>query len=372
MRKLLAAALFLGLLVGPVYAQEPEKVRAFNDAWGVYAEAAKSGDVGATITAAEDVLAKGRAIFPAADERIAMLLQNYGSALRAGGMLSEARVQLEDALGRLERIHGKNSIKILPALVEFADANAELYRPQDQIRVYKRALKIVEDVFGDDSPQYAELSYRMGRNVYEKSRSPFGEKYVRTACKLFEKHHGVRDRRVGMCELTLGQTKMSDGFFAQSLPHFESALASFSGDTDLDRSYRVKARSLIVHALEETGKSDEATAYLLDIGRDLADVTEAVYMPVYRPAPEYTDAIITKRLRGYVVVELDVDAQGYVHNAVVVDSGPPENDENARPKSEYRPLEAQALRSVMQYRFAPHVQDDGPVGAKGVRTTVLF
>jgi tetratricopeptide (TPR) repeat protein len=281
-------------------------------------------------------------------------------------------VQLEDALDRLERIHGKGSLKTLPALVEYADANAEIYEPQDQIRIYKRALKIADDAFGDDSPQYADLLFRMGRNVYEQSRSHLGEKYVDKACDLFTQHYGAQDRRVGMCRVTLGQTKMSDGYFAQALPEFEAALGAFGGDTDIDRSYRVKARSLIVNALEEIGKSDEATAHLLHIGREVALTPGIETAPVYQPAPEYTDAIITKRLRGYVVVELDVDEEGFVHNAVVVESGPHQNDKEPRPQPEYRPLEDPALESVAHYRFAPRFENGEPVASTGIRTTVRF
>jgi hypothetical protein len=131
----------------------------------------------------------------------------------------------------------------VPVLAEYADASAHPRRPEDQIRIYKRALGIMDNHYGDDSKEYAELSFRMGRNVYELSASPWGEKYVDRACDLFEKHYGPNDRRVGACKLTL---------------------------------------RLMVQSLEETSNQDEATAHLLAIGRELELTPPDDYTPVYR------------------------------------------------------------------------------------------
>ena len=371
MKKLLAAALALGLL-SSVWAQDPDKVIAFNEAWGVYAEAAKSGDAEVAIAAAADVLEKGRAIFPDSDERIAVLTHNYGSALRSGGQITEARAQLKDAIRRYEDLYGKSSVKLVPVLADYADANAEVFRPQDQIRIYKRAAKIMDANYGDDSKEYAELSFRMGRNVYELSNSPYGEKYVRTACKLFEKHYGATDRRVGVCNLTLGQTQMSDGYFTQSIPFFEKALASFAGDADVDRSYRVRVRSLIVHSLEETGKDERATEQLLAIGRDLENVPQQEYAPIYRVAPEYPPSLLAQGVTGYVVVQLTVDENGYVQDAVAIESGPlGEGGGDASGKSR-EGFHSAAVRAVKRFRYAPQFRDGKPVKATDVKTTMTF
>ena len=124
MRKLVGAALLVGLFAGSAFAQDPEKVLAFNEAWGVYAEAAQSGNVSAAITASRNVLDKGRAIFPETDERIALLTLNHGTALRAGGDQEGAREQLKESLKIYEDIYGKSSVKLVPVLVEYADATA--------------------------------------------------------------------------------------------------------------------------------------------------------------------------------------------------------------------------------------------------------
>jgi tetratricopeptide (TPR) repeat protein len=282
MKKLVGAALILGLFAGSVFAQDPEKVLAFNEAWGVYAEAAQSGDVNAAITASRDVLDKGRAIFPDTDERVALLTRNYGAALRAGGDKEGARNQLKESLSIYEDIHGKSSVKLVPVLVEYADASSKPGRPITQQRIYKRALKIVASQYGDDSPEYAELSYRAGKNSYEMSNSLLAEKYVRKGCELYEQHYGVADRRTGMCNLTLGQMQMSDGFFAQSVPYFEKALVPFVDETDADRSYRVKIHSLLVTSFQEIGKPERANEHLLVISKETEGQPENEIVPLYR------------------------------------------------------------------------------------------
>ena len=285
MKKLVGAALMLGLFAGSAFAQDPEKVLAFNEAWGVYAEAAQSGNVNAAITASRDVLDKGRAIFPDTDERIALLVLNYGAALRASGDSEGARKQLKESLKLYEGIYGKRSIKLIPVLVEYADASSERFRPADQLRIYKRALKIVASQYGSDSPEYAQLSYRTGKNSYELSGAGWAEKYVRKACDLYEEHYGIADRRTGMCNMTLGQTQMSDGFFAQSVPYFEKALVPFVDDTDTDRSYRVKIRALLATAFEETGELELAAENLAAISMDTDGMDGGEMVPVYPAAP---------------------------------------------------------------------------------------
>lgn len=317
MKKLVGAALMLGLFAGSVFAQDPEKVIAFNEAWGAYAEAAQSGDVSAAIAASRNVLDKGRAIFPDTDERIALLTLNYGTALRAGGDNEGARKQLKESLKIYSDIYGKSSVKLIPVLVEYADASSERFRPADQLRIYKRALKIVASEYGSDSPEYAELSYRTGKNSYELSGAGWAEKYVRKACDLYEEHYGVADRRTGMCNMTLGQTQMSDGFFAQSVPYLEKALVPFVDDSDSDRSYRVKIRALLATAFEETGKLELAAENWAAISNDTGGMAGGEIIPVY---PEAS---------GKKRSEVGPDAKSFTRQAV--QGNTPRKDPSASP-----------------------------------------
>jgi len=371
MRKLLAAALILGLFGTPASAQDPEKVLAFNEAWGVYAEAAQSGDVSAAIRASKNVLDRGRAIFPDSDERIALLTRNHGAALLAGGDKEAASEHLKDALNRYEDIYGNSSVKLIPVLVEYADANSEPFRPADQLRIYKRALKIVASQYGSDSPEYAELSFRTGKNSYELSRAGWAEKYVRKACDLFEKHYGVPDRRTGMCNVTLGQTQMSDGFFTQSVPYFEKALIPFTDDTDADRSYRVKIRSLLVHSFEESGKQDRATEQLRAIGEDMQDMPEIAMVPIYQVRPEYPEQLRAQGIEGQVVLKLTVDESGFVQDVVVDETIAIENGRRAT-GSEFKSFDRQAVAAVKRYRYAPRYSSGQPQKTSDVTAKITF
>ena len=371
MKKLVGAALILGLLAGSALAQDPEKVLAFNEAWGAYAEAAQSGDVNAAIAASRNVLDKGRAIFPDSDERIALLTRNYGAALRAGGDKEGARKQLKESLNIYEDIYGKSSVKLIPVLVEYADASSEPFRPIAQQRIYKRALKIVASQYGNGSPEYAELSYRAGKNSYEMSRSLLAEKYVRKACELYEKHYGVPDRRTGMCNLTLGQMQMSDGFFAQSVPYFEKALVPFVEDTEADRSYRVRIRTQLVTSFQEIGKPERATEHLLAISRDTQDLPESELLPIYRVPPDYPDQLLAQGIEGRVTLQLTVDEEGFVEDVIVIDSVATENGQS-KPGPGFKSFDRQAILAVRRYRYAPRYSDGEAKKATGVTTRISF
>jgi protein TonB len=80
--------------------------------------------------------------------------------------------------------------------------------------------------------------------------------------------------------------------------------------------------------------------------------------------------MLAKGVQGYVVVELTVDEDGFVRDAVVADSGP--LGDGPQEAASYKAFHGPALRSVGQYRYAPKFQDGKPTTTSNVRTKVTF
>jgi hypothetical protein len=120
-----------------------------------------------------------------------------------------------------------------------------------------------------------------------------------------------------MCNMTLGQTQMSDGFFAQSVPYLEKALVPFVDDSDTDRSYRVKIRALLATAFEETGKLELAAENWAAISNDTGGMAGGELIPVYPAAS------------GKKRSEVGPDARSFTRQAV--QGNTPRKDPSASP-----------------------------------------
>ena len=144
-----AAVALLVLILSPVvHAQDEAQVRTFNAAWQAYVAATESDRSDLRIEAAADVLSKAQELFPESDERIAILMHNYGAALLSGRQLDDAQVQLRKALELQQERHGKRSVKLVPILADLADASSGISQQGLHTKHYRRALRILEDEYG--------------------------------------------------------------------------------------------------------------------------------------------------------------------------------------------------------------------------------
>ena len=358
MQRFAALLFLLGSALAP--AQDAADGQSFNDAWEAYAEAARSDDVNAAVITAKAALDTGRSIFPETDGRIAALTHNYGRALLASGEKGAARVQLETAVVLFEALDGEDSIKLVPTLQDLADANAKAREEDTQLRIYKRALKITKTQHGSDSLEYAEVEYRAAYKMYSLSKSVRGEKYARHARGFFARRFGHSDQRTGKANLVLGKIQFSRGRHGEMVEYLEEALASFTGETNSDKGYRLVINALLVRGYEALGESDMATEHCVAIGEDTRLSDNQDYLPIFRMAPRYPVEMLKARREGYVDIKLTVDAAGFVQDPTVLFSTGSELFEKA------------ALAAVEQFRYAPRFVDGKPVPTEGVKTRVSF
>lgn len=372
----LAATLLLLPFVQGVSAQEDERIEAFNLAWASYLEAAQSGEAGPTIEAAREVLDIGTTLLPADDERIAVLTQNYGSALLADEQNKLAREQLELALSLYEAKYGKNSMELITVLGELADANGGVGEASRQMRFYKRALRITVDHHGDSSPEYGALAFRAARNIYVQSHSPIGKKYMEAAQKIFLTEFGASDVRVGLTHFYLGKMRFSQRQYKQAATNLEAALPSFEGDSVEKKSLRLVTRALLVQAYETHGKSDLATPHCIAIGSESQFSPDQDYKPIFRLAPQYPGDLLVRGIEGYVDVSFTIDENGFVQDPVVFDSEPGRirdiRADASFGRTKHSSFEKAALDVVERFRYAPRFVDGEAVAVDGVKTRISF
>lgn len=371
-----AVALLVFVLSPVVHAQDEDQVRAFNAAWQAYVTATESDRSDLRIEAAADVLGKAQELFPESDERIAILTHNYGYALLLGRQDEDAQVQLRKALDLQQERYGKKSVKLVPILADLADANSGISQQGLHMKHYRRALRILEDEYGEDSEEYASLAFRAGRNLFELSQSTDGEKYLEQAQDYFLAAGGPAGRRAGMVNGYLGKIRFYHRDYEDAIEYWEAALQSFEGDTPEDRKRRLTFHAFIVGAYESWGKSELATEHCLAVGRESAAGPDQDYTPLFRVAPKYPALLLARGIEGHVDFEFTIDTNGFVRNAVVLDEVVNGRTDLIRAGSsvsgEEKTFQKAARDAVERFRYAPRFVDGVAVEVDGVKTRISF
>ncbi len=371
-RELLLMLLFC---VAPAVADEAGDVSAFNAAWEEYTKAVESGRTDREVETSRTVAEIGERLFPETDERLALVLQRYGIALRKGRRYDEAIEVLERSLALMQAIHGEESIQVVPVIADLGDAHSGFQKGSQQLRYYKKALRIVEQQSGKESLEYADLAMRAATSTFNLSQSRSGKKYLVAAYEIYAKELGSDDLRTGMAAFHLGKMEFSARHNRKAGDYMVDALAAFSGEDEVPRKYRLVTRAMLVEIYESSGKSDLATEQCVAIGRESPVSPDQEYEPLFRAAPNYPRAMLSQGIEGHVDIEFTVDESGFVVDPKVVDvamdrrlSGVPDLGQ----KKEDRSFDAAALAAVKRFRYAPRFEGGEAVRVDQVKTRITF
>lgn len=369
-------ALILLLVSGVSHAQDAVDVQAFNEAFTKYKAAMQQPRTDLQMDAARDVLAIGRKIFEPTDERLPILLTNYGAVLFAGAHQNESKEILEEALDLAENIHGEDATQLVVILSNLADAESDLYSPGRQLKHYKRALKIVAGSKGKESDEYANLAFRAGNSVLQHSRSANGRKYLLEAYEIYLAKRGKTALETGLAAFYLGRLEFSKGNHKKSIEYILASLEAFEAQGD-DPSYQLYARAMLVQAYEQRGQSDLATEHCVAIGRLSKLRSSQDYQPLFRMAPSYPYELLAQGIEGHVDFSFTIDENGFVRDPQVLDrvsSGRPSRTSVSVYKlgKEDRSFDAAALKAIERFRYAPRFIEGKAVKVDGVRTRISF
>jgi TonB family protein len=355
MRRLLPIALSIAL-VSVALAQDSDSTLSFNDAWYAYIEAKDSGKKKPTRDSAKIVLDIARETFEPDDDRLPLLMSNYGTALRESNDWPAAREILEEALDLSEQIHGKGSDEVLPVMMAYADAMAEVRSPSDQDKYYRQALKITAKSHGKSSLEYADVAFRAGVRILEMSKSRIGERYLESALEIYSEIKGSSSEEAGLAAFYLGKIELTDRSWVSATDRFLLALDGLESDKRL----QLVTRAFLVQAYEQRGMSDAATEHCLAIGSQSMATPDQDYQPLFRMVPKYPGNMASSGKEGYVDLTFTVDESGFVRDAVVIQSKGGAS------------FEREAIAAVEGFRYAPRFVDGAPVAVDGVKTRIKF
>ena len=333
---------------------------AFNEAWRAYAAAKEAGDKEGMLEPAGRALELAREIMPPDDERIPMLMSNYGVALSDNGRIFDAREILEESVELTERIHGKYSEQMIPVLMNYADARGDYGDTSGTIRSYRQAVDVAEKLYGRDSLEAAGISLRAGFKLIALSDGDGARRFIRDAHEFYLAEFGPTHRNTAFAEFNLGKIEFGQRDYADAIEHFLNALAGFGGGQPEDTQLEMTTRAFLVRAYESRGMSEEATEHCLAIGANSMITPDQEYMPLFRKAPRYPLDMLENDREGFVDVEFTVDESGFVRNPRVIELEGGKSFERA------------ALDAVEGFRYAPRFEDGNPIAVDDVKTRITF
>lgn len=293
------------------------------------------------------------------DERVAKLALNYADLLIALKYSSEATDALERARSHFQHIYGVKSPDFIPLLVSEGDFLADTRVPAGQKKKYAEALNISAQAFGRDSIEYADLALDLGTRILDRSGSSYGLRYVKGALKSYEKQLGEDDFRSGRARLALARFDLWDGRHKRAEDHLLAALETFDDSTPTGRKWNLSARRYLVRNYIATGDDEQANEQALQVAKMLANGEDTVPVLLFRAAARYPALMLEARLTGFVEFSYEVDESGYVRAPVVI-------------REVGGAFKREATSALMQYRYAPAIENGQPVAAKDISTVIEF
>jgi len=360
----------------PAFDDRAELGAAFNETWAAYKAASESGDLSAIIDTAGTVVAAGRKVLESNDERLPLLLINYGTSLLAGAQPGLAQEVFEEALKLTEDIHGKKAKELVNVLEPLGDSVAGVSTPKRQLMYYKRSLKIIKQHFGRESVKYAEASMRAATKTYDLSRSTAGITHLRDAREVFGILHGEESPEAGLADYLLAVFELTQKRHKKAIDHALEALPKLEGDSPELLNVQMYTRALLVQVYEERNMTEEATPHCIAIGRISKLRPYKDYQPLFRIAPRYPNDALMHGIEGSVDFEFTVDASGFVRDPRVITATqtgrPTPHSRSVYHDQAGRSLEAAALEALERFRYAPRFVDGVATSVENVRTRISF
>jgi TonB family protein len=294
------------------------------------------------------------------NEETAKLTYNYGDNLLRLRIYDEAESILLEALNNYEKIYGLESIELVPVLLDLGHVYANTNDSKTKKQLYRRAFKLVEQHYGDESAEFGWRSAKAGVDMLYLARDKEGEKHLRTGYKVLQSSLGEDHPRTGSAAHHLGKYEFSRKNYAAAKQYLLRALATFENPDEPSSRIELSAHAFLVRVYEELGDSESATQHSLAIGRMTPFESSQNYFPIYKRPPVYPPSALRLRKEGYVIVQYVVDKNGFVRNPRVIKV---QGDKD---------FERPALDAVKKFRYAPRFIDGQAVAVKGVQNKFNF
>jgi len=288
-----------------------ENLIEFNQAYSDFQILTKQGKWKEWLPHAENAYQLGKQVHGETSKHTAALAQNYGLNLYELDRNKEAENWLNISLSISENNLGKDAPELIPILMNLGKAAANHESSRSQEKYFRRMLGIAKDNFGESSTRYASLQGGVGRSLYNTGHLRKAKKYIYDGYEILQRVLGDSSPKTGNAAFHIGKYEMTHRGYEEAIKYLNKALLGFDSGKAMSRN-ELTTRAFLIDAYENMGESEKATQHCLAIGRMKPAVEVQNYVPIFKKLPIFPRVALRARITGDVIVEFEVDANGFV------------------------------------------------------------
>ena len=338
------------------------KIRTFKNDYAAYQAAYDAGDFAAALIKAQSTYDLGSELFDKSHPNLIGLTYNLGYVLLATGERVKAEPYLETALELSETAYkDSNPERLIPVLMDLADAKARAFEPRTVKKEFSRALRISEKVYGEKSVEFARLNADIAREYTYMIRTTDGRRYINRSLEIMAEVAGTASKEYALVAFEKAKYEFGQRDYKDAERYFTHALEVFESPEVSADKLELSSHAFLTQVYQNTDREAEATKHCLAIGRASPAVNVREMMPIVRVVPKYPNKAARQGAQGWVDLQFDVDESGFVINPVVTGSG---GDKGF--------FEDSALEAIKKHRYAPAFKDGKSILTEGVELRLIY
>ncbi|MCP5381945.1 MAG: TonB family protein [Kordiimonadaceae bacterium] len=207
--------------------------------------------------------------------------------------------------------------------------------------------------------EMASLEFNVGLLLFKNTDYQKSKSHFERASELFETAYGPDNYNVGEAEFWVAKLDMGTNSNSRAETHFLKALDIFKKNPEKSKKLTENTHAFLVAIYEEMDRSQEATLHCKAIAEERPKDFDQFIKPLYRKKPIYPAQQARTGNSGEVLLEFDVDTDGFTRNVRVIESSS-------------KNFESASIKAAEGYRYAPSIQNGELVVTKGARVLIKY
>lgn len=320
----------------------------FKAAYYSYQDAVKSDDLDAQYKYAKEAYELGKKFYGDIDINTANLALILAQQHLNKNQEKAATPVLLKALNIFKSEYGDNAIELAEIYILLGQS-LPYNESEKAISYYQSALNIAEENEKEHPYFNAQIQLEAGMKLLRAGSRKSST--ILTAQKFFAENLPNNDKRVVRANFYAGKYYSARQKYSQAIEHWEMNLPVFESLEGGTHPLALSTHAYMIHALEKSNKSDEATKHCIAIGSMKPWDDSQDQMPLFRSEPKYPMDYAKKGKTGWVEVGFTVSDFGTVKEAKIL---------NSEGGSKF---EKSSLAALEKWRYAPKFEDGKPTEA---------
>ena len=319
----------------------------FKTAYYSYQTAVKNADLDVQYKYAKQAYKLGKQLYGDTDINTANLALILGQQYLNNKQEKAATPVLLETLTIFKGEYGDQAIE-LAEIYMLLGRSLPYNEGKKAIAYYQKALNVAEE--NAENPYfYAQIQLEAGIELLRQGSRK--SKAILTAQKFFTENLPSNDKRVVRANFHAGKYYLARKKYRQAVESFQTNLPVFESLEGATHPLALNTHAFMIHALEKSNKSAEATKHCIAIGAMKPWDDSQEQMPLFRTNPKYPMDYARKGKSGWVKVGFTVSDVGTVKEAKILDS---------QGGSKF---EKSSLVALEKWRYAPKFADGKPTEA---------